>query len=86
MYAWRVNLDAVNNHSVKIDPGISQQLTFKKPTLFIRGEKSDYILPEDESWILKTFPDATFIEIIGASHWLHAEKPDEVIDALIKFL
>jgi pimeloyl-ACP methyl ester carboxylesterase len=85
-YAWRVNLKAITDHTSDIGRGISQNFTYEKPTLFIRGEKSDYILPEDEQQILTIFPKATIIEIPDASHWVHAEKPDEVLKVLENFL
>ena len=36
--------------------------------------------------IRKVFPAAEFIEIQGAGHWIHADKPDEVIKYLRKLL
>jgi pimeloyl-ACP methyl ester carboxylesterase len=85
-YAWRVNLDAIYDHASDIGRGISTKKSYDKQTLFIRGEKSEYLMDEDESRILKIFPQATFIEIPDATHWVHAEKPDEVIKALESFL
>jgi len=85
-YAWRINLDALINHKSDIGLGISQNFIYEKPTLFIRGGKSNYILPEDEQHIMKIFPKATIIEIPDASHWVHAEKPDDVLKALKNFL
>ena len=85
-YAWRVNLEAIYDHASDIGRGISLDNTYQKPSLFIRGEKSEYILPEDEIRIRTIFPQATFIEIPGATHWVHAEKPKEVLEALKSFL
>ena len=85
-YAWRANLDAITDHALDIGRGISTNLIYEKPTLFIRGEKSEYLLPEDKSRVLELFPLAIFIEIPGASHWVHAENPDEVFAALKSFL
>lgn len=85
-YAWRLNLDAIDDFIFNIDPGISQNLIFNKPTLFIRGGNSDYILPEDEQLISKIFSDVRIIKIPDASHWVHHEKPDEVIKILTNFL
>jgi pimeloyl-ACP methyl ester carboxylesterase len=85
-YAWRVNLDAIYDHASNIGRGISTEHMYEKPTLFIRGEKSDYILPEDEKMIKNIFPHATIFEIPDASHWVHAEKPKEVLEALETFL
>ena len=85
-YAWRVNLDAIYEHASDIGRGISTEKLYDKQTLFIRGEKSEYLLAEDKNRIIKIFPQATFIEIPDATHWVHAEKPDEVIKALENFL
>ncbi|MCK4559623.1 MAG: alpha/beta fold hydrolase [Calditrichia bacterium] len=85
-YAWRVNLEVIYDHASDIGHGISTDHTYEKPTLFIRGEKSDYILPEDEQRIIEIFPHASIIEIPGATHWVHAEKPSEFLVALRSFL
>jgi pimeloyl-ACP methyl ester carboxylesterase len=85
-YAWRINLEAVYNHASDIGRGISSGHIYDKSTLFIRGAKSDYILPEDQKQIITAFPKAKIIEIPGASHWVHAEKPVEFIEALDSFL
>jgi esterase len=34
--------------------------------------------------ISRIFPAAEFVTIGGAGHWLHADKPDEVIKNLMK--
>jgi len=81
-YAWRINLDAIYNHASEIGRGISTTNVYEDQTLFIRGEKSEYILPEDFPQIEKLFPKAIIIEIQGASHWVHAERPDEFLTAL----
>jgi pimeloyl-ACP methyl ester carboxylesterase len=85
-YAWRINLEAIYTHAADIGRAASTNQVYDKSTLFIRGEKSDYILPEDKHQIMTIFPKATIIEIPGASHWVHAEKPDEFIEALKSFL
>ena len=45
------------------------------PTLFLAGEKSDYILPQDHAQIASQFPQAIIKTIPKAGHWLHAENP-----------
>jgi esterase len=56
------------------------------PTLFIKGENSDYIVAEYQNAILASFPDATFKIISGAGHWLHAEKPLPFTSLVKRFL
>ena len=58
------------------------------PTLFIKGEQSNYINNQDEDQILDQFPNATF-KSASASHWIHAEQPQATlnhIQALFKFI
>ena len=85
-YAWRINLDSIYNHRSDIGLGISTSQIYDQPTLFIRGEKSDYILPEDHKQINSFFPKAIIIDIESASHWVHAEKPDLFLTAIKKYL
>jgi esterase len=56
------------------------------PTLFLRGAESGYVGPEAEGAIDALFPRAERESIEGAAHWLHADKPREVIAALQAFL
>ena len=57
---------------------------FLKPTLFIRGGNSPYIKDTDDLNTL--FPNATLETIEGGSHWVHADKPKELLAALNRFL
>lgn len=45
------------------------------PTLFIKGEHSNYIIPQYQQDIMTAFPQASFKILTGTGHWLHAEKP-----------
>jgi pimeloyl-ACP methyl ester carboxylesterase len=55
------------------------------PTLFIRGELSNYILDEDIDELEERFPDSHLVTVIGSGHWVHAESPDEFIDHVLSF-
>ena len=52
----------------------ANQAAYNGPTLFIKGGKSDYILPEHRAAIAKLLPNSKAKIIQGAGHWLHAEK------------
>jgi esterase len=54
--------------------------------LFVRGELSDYILPEHKEQVLRLFPHATLKTITQTGHWLHAEKPDTFYRLVSDFL
>ncbi len=84
--AWRLNVDAIYNNIENVFEGINSPYSSEIPALFIKGGASDYIIDEDYDLILKKFPDARFTTIENASHWVHAEKPDELCAVFSKFL
>lgn len=55
-------------------------------TLFIRGEKSNYILESDYETIKKQFPRSEIKTVMGAGHWVHAEKPKEFFEVVGRFI
>lgn len=84
-FAWRFNLDAIE-HNIELVGESVEEMGFDGETLFIRGGRSDYILDEDWADIKTLFPNAYLETIDGAGHWLHAEKPQEFVDAVLDFL
>ncbi|MBR7889016.1 alpha/beta fold hydrolase [Marinomonas sp. A79] len=56
------------------------------PTLFIKGETSDYIVAKYQQAVESLFPNASFKIISGAGHWLHAEKPLPFTSLVKRFL
>ncbi len=85
-YAWKLNLPVISQHIDKIGEGMEERRYTDKPFLFIRGGKSDYILDQDSISIVSLFPNANIVTIENAGHWVHAERPDEFIEAVMKFL
>lgn len=85
-FAWRVNIQAVEENIDKLGNEIPLTTTFAKPTLFIRGGKSRYIKPEDTEKIINSFPAAKIETIEEAGHWVHAEAPDKFYDIVMGFL
>jgi pimeloyl-ACP methyl ester carboxylesterase len=54
--------------------------------LFIRGGVSDYMGAGDEARIQELFPFATIKTIAAASHWVHADAPEEFVRLVLEFL
>ena len=73
--AFRFNLSVFNSKITEIGMPLPADLVFEKPTLFIRGGNSNYILDEDIEAIKVQFPKASIETIPNAGHWLHAENP-----------
>ena len=84
--AWRLNLEAINQSMDLLFDGIWSENQYPGPTLFIRGGKSDYIPDGDIPLIKSMFPQAQVKKISGASHWVHADAPEELCFLLSSFL
>jgi pimeloyl-ACP methyl ester carboxylesterase len=82
--AWRMNVEVLEKEMPKILSALPLQECWT-PALFLRGELSNYILPEDFDSIETLFPDASIETITNAGHWLHAEQPDLFFDAVMRF-
>jgi pimeloyl-ACP methyl ester carboxylesterase len=83
--AWRMNLLTLESEMQEILKGLPEEQV-DLPTLFLYGALSNYILEEDMKAIEDLFLGASFEAIEGAGHWVHAEKPNEFVDAVLKFL
>lgn len=81
---WRFNVTALKEHYYDI-LGWEDISPVTIPILFIKGALSEYILPEHQTSITMQFPSAKAHIVANTGHWLHAEKPKEVIRAINKF-
>ncbi|WP_070962753.1 alpha/beta fold hydrolase [Vibrio sonorensis] len=83
--AWRFNVEALISNYDEIlgwDPICPTAV----PTLFLKGGDSDYLTSDHQSLVQQQFSQAKAHIIANTGHWLHAEKPQEVIRAIRKFL
>src|SRR5690606_25545319 len=74
---FRFNLKVLSEKMEEIGENIGSTDTYKGPTLFLRGDRSEYITQEDFPAIKRHFPLATIENIEKAGHWLHAENPTQ---------
>ncbi|MCL6274971.1 alpha/beta fold hydrolase [Muricauda sp. 2012CJ35-5] len=82
----RLNYSVLKDKMDEIGESIDTNATFDGPTLFLRGDRSEYILPNDYTEIKRHFPKADIQTIEKAGHWLHAENPSQFFDKSIAFL
>ncbi|RDY58800.1 alpha/beta fold hydrolase [Flagellimonas nanhaiensis] len=82
----RFNLDVLKNKMEEIGENINATSTYQNQTLFLRGDRSEYILPHDFSQIRKHFPSAEIETVENAGHWLHAENPLQFFEKTLSFL
>ena len=69
-----------------VGEALGDETRIEVPTLFIKGDKSNYILADDEVLINKIFSHATIETIANAGHWVQAEQPQEFAEVVAKFI
>jgi esterase len=84
--ALRMNLEALVKNIEEIGESLPDDAAYSKPTLFIKGERSNYITAEDEMAIQKHFPQAEIVSIPKTGHWVHAEDKKAFFTAVMHFL
>lgn len=85
-YRWKMNLPSIDRHYDDLRKGFPAGSRTSAPTLFVRGGKSSYILPEDHTQIKAMFPKSTILTIKKAGHWVHADAPAALEAVVKKFL
>jgi esterase len=83
---WKIGLRSLAENYLHLREPVFAPVPFAKPALFIRGGKSNYINPEDEPLIHELFPLSEIQTIVGAGHWIHADKPEEFLRLVMEFL
>ena len=84
--AFRFNLEVFNEKITEIGTALPFENTFDGKVLFLRGDRSDYILDSDFETIYYHFPQAKIVTILNAGHWLHAENPQDFFCEVENFL
>jgi pimeloyl-ACP methyl ester carboxylesterase len=82
----RINLDVLRENVSEVGEALPMHSRFDKPTLFLRGDRSEYVMPSDERLIKQHFPLAEIETISNAGHWLHAENPTDFYESVINFV
>ena len=82
---WRFNLKVITEKYASIlvpVPTGSSSVT----TLLVRGENSNYVTDKDVEDFKRHFPNTQLATVAGSGHWVHAEKPREFFDLVLKFI
>jgi esterase len=84
-FCWKANLSTISKNDEELSVEITGPEPFSNPTLFIKGNRSEYIVEADTPSIQRLFPRAR-IDTIEAGHWVHAEAPDRFAEIVEQFL
>ncbi len=82
---WRFDLKTISANYNTIIIGVPQGMS-EVPTLVVRGERSNYVEESDLIDFKAHFPNYKLETIMGAGHWIHAEKPKEFFEAVMMFI
>jgi len=84
-FAWKMNLPVLWDNYDNVLASVNGE-PYDKPALFVRGSRSNYV--QDSEWphIKALFPQAELVTIEDAGHWVHADKPGELLGVLRGFL
>lgn len=84
--SWRFNLKTLSEKYTEFVSNAIKYGVYSGETLFISGEKSNYILPQDEFQIKQQFPNSSVVTIKNAGHWVQAENPTDFNEVVKDFL
>lgn len=85
-FGLKINLEALENNYPEIIGGIKFTKPIEIPTLFIKGENSNYISIDDKEKIEHDFLNVQFATVPKAGHWVHAENPEGFLKVVNEFL
>jgi esterase len=85
-FTWNFNVSAISNFIENIMDFPSFSTKFTKPTLFLGGEKSNYIMNTDLIDIYKIFNDFKVQIVKNAGHVVHLDNPKDTIEFIDNFL
>jgi len=76
----------MNNPDMGRFPNVDDKC-FNGPVMFISGERQpSWANDDDIRRIKQIFPNSHFVKIPGAGHWVHLEKCDDFLSAVVSFL
>jgi pimeloyl-ACP methyl ester carboxylesterase len=93
-WRWQANLDLIAADAARgsgsaiagwpVEPGSVPP--FEGPVLWLAGAESGYVSPEDAATMRALFPRVRLVTVKGASHWVHTDAPEVVVEALRRFI
>jgi pimeloyl-ACP methyl ester carboxylesterase len=84
-WSWTLNLDVLNRDIELVGEWPETSASYCHPTVLITGEESDHDLVDQVS-MKKLFPLMRQVKVKQAGHWVHADAPEVVTEALRHFV
>lgn len=84
-FEWRINLNVLYKDYDRICEEIIFNRDCDVPIRILSGSLSRYVVEEDIVHLNNYFNSLSWITIKNAGHWVHADKPKETVEEIIKF-
>ncbi len=90
-WSWQANLDlfaadAEQGEDSRIADFPELGRSWDGPVVWLAGEQSGYVRDEDADAMRALFPRARLVTVKGASHWVHTDAPEVVVETLRRVL
>ena len=85
-FEWKANISVLWESYDNILASVVPENALDQEMLFVGGGKSNYITKESIKIVAEAYPDYRYEVVEEAGHWIHAEKPLELLGLVIDFL
>lgn len=86
-FHWSVNLAALYRGMGALRAAaVSDEAVLSLPTLFVAGDASSFIQPDDHANIRQHFTNVTITTVPDAGHNVHADNPKAFLEAVLAFI
>ena len=85
-FNWRFNIMVLKEKLYNISGVDFLDKKINIPTLFLSGERSNYINEDDKQLISNYFVNYQIYTIANSGHWIHAEQPELFYNSVISFI
>lgn len=84
--AWKANMPGIIHAYPELMANIVHFHPYLGPVLFVKGARSGYVGEDDMPAILQIFPRASLVTVPDAGHWVHADNPAGLLQAILPFI
>lgn len=88
-FSWIINVQSLSDSIIDLMGPVLPIDKFTKievPTLFVKGERSNYMYNSGVSSLKDYFSNYDLVEVPNAGHWLHSENQEAFLNYLRSFL
>lgn len=85
-FRWRVNLEILHANLPKLFGAVpGEGEIWQGPALFVRGERSKFILPDELPFLREKFPMARLETVQDAGHNVHFDQKEAFVQTIVSF-